>query len=150
MKQYYGYDQFVEDTHRLIDCVQEKQIDMILGIARGGLTLAHCMAEGLSLRKVETLRSELYDGEIKRQNIQIVEGCDLGEQKKVLVVDDIADSGETLAYVMEYLKKKYPNVTFMSATLFYKQSSCYEPDFWVHEADAWIEFFWEKDFGAKV
>lgn len=150
MKQYYGYEQFVQDTHQLINCVRESEIDMILGIARGGLTLAHCMAEGLALRKVETLRSELYDGDVKRKKINIVEGCHLSEQKNVLVVDDIADSGETLKYIMQYLTQKYPHATFLSATLFYKKSSCYEPDFWVNEADKWIEFFWEKDFDAKV
>jgi xanthine phosphoribosyltransferase len=64
----------------------------------------------------------------------------------VLVVDDIADSGETLAYIMSYLSENFPEITFQSVTLFYKKTSCYEPDFWINEADAWIEFFWEKDF----
>ncbi|MEO1937062.1 MAG: phosphoribosyltransferase family protein [Sulfurimonas sp.] len=66
--------------------------------------------------------------------------------KKVLVVDDIADSGETLAHVMEYFQNNYPEVEFQSATLFYKKSSVYEPTYWVQEANVWIDFFWERDF----
>jgi xanthine phosphoribosyltransferase len=30
--------------------------------------------------------------------------------------------------------------------LFYKKTAVIQPDFTVNEADAWIEFFWEKDF----
>lgn len=66
--------------------------------------------------------------------------------KKVLVVDDIADSGDTLEAVMEYLEKKYEDIEFVSCTLFYKKTSLYEPHFWINEADDWIDFFWERDF----
>jgi len=122
------------------------QAEVILGVARGGLTMAHGMAEGLELREVQTLRTELYDKTVKRSEITIYEKCSFDDFKRVLVVDDIADSGETLKGVMEYLAQKYPNIEFKSATLFYKPTSVYEPHFWVNEAKAWIDFFWERDF----
>ena len=65
---------------------------------------------------------------------------------RVLVVDDIADSGETLKIVMNDLTSKNSKIEFKSATLFYKKSSVYEPDFWINEANDWIDFFWERDF----
>ncbi|WP_152183649.1 phosphoribosyltransferase [Sulfurimonas indica] len=145
MKQYYGYANFRDDTRQLIERVKDFEAEAIVTIARGGYTLSHAMAEGLDIRDVQSIRTELYDKECKRETLSLFGSCDF-KVKKVLVVDDIADSGETLAYIMEYLQKNFSDVTFKSVTLFYKKTSIYEPDFWVNEANAWIEFFWEKDF----
>ena len=145
MKHYYAYKDFVKDTRELIQEVQTFQPEAILAIARGGYTLAHTMAEGLDVRDVQSIRTELYDKECKREGISLFGECSFNV-KRVLVVDDIADSGETLDFIMKYLKSTFPDMTFVSATLFYKKTSVYEPDYWINEANAWIEFFWEKDF----
>ncbi len=143
---YYAYENFKNDTNRLIKKVEEFKPQTIVGIARGGLTLAHCMAEGLDIREVQTLRTELYDSTCKRDELTIFDTCALNSVKRVLVVDDIADSGETFDAIMKHLKEKYSEVEFKSAALFYKKTSIYEPDFWVNEADEWIDFFWERDY----
>jgi xanthine phosphoribosyltransferase len=147
LKQYYSYENFKNDTNKLITEVKPFEADAILAIARGGLTLSHAMAEGLNIRNVQSIRTELYDNECKRSELSLFGKCVFHQHvKKVLVVDDIADSGETLAFIMKYLNKNFKGVAFKSSTLFYKKSSIYEPDFWINEANAWIEFFWEKDF----
>jgi len=147
MKQYYSYLAFSKDTRELIQAVKPFEADAILAIARGGLTLSHAVAEGLNIRNVQTIRTELYDGVAKRSELTLFGKCEFAEHiRKVLVLDDIADSGETLAFIMEYLKCSFPHIEFKSCTLFYKKTSTYEPDVWINEANAWIEFFWEKDF----
>ena len=147
MKQYYSYAAFSKDTRELIQEVKDFEADAILAIARGGLTLAHAMAEGLDVRDVQSIRTELYDGACKRSDLTLFGECVFEEKiRRVLVVDDIADSGETLAFIMEYLKRTFPLIEFKSCALFYKKTSVYEPDVWINEANAWIEFFWEKDF----
>ncbi len=146
MKVYYGYEAFKNDTNILKAQVAAFSPEVIVAIARGGLTLAHALAEGLGLRDVQSLRTELYDGSVRRSEIALFGSCDFREKQRVLVVDDIADSGETLKAVMEYLEQNYRGVEFQAATLFYKRSSSYEPHFWVNEAHTWIEFFWEADF----
>ena len=143
---YYSYDNFKDDTNSLISQVVNYEFDTIVAIARGGLILSHVMAEGLGIRKVETIRTELYDNTDKRDKITIFGKCDLVTSKRVLIVDDIADSGETLSSVIAYLKKDFLEVEFKSATLFYKTTSTVEPDFWINEAVEWIDFFWERDF----
>jgi len=145
-KVYYSYEDFTRDTRVLIQKQQSFAPEVIVGIARGGLTLAHAMAEGCNIRNVQTLRTELYDKSCKRENITLFGSCEFEEGARVLLVDDIADSGETLLCITEYLKKHFPTIDLRVATLFYKRSSLFEPDYWVNEADAWIEFFWEKDF----
>jgi len=146
LKQQYPYESFKKDTHSLLESTKSFDAEVIIGIARGGLSLAHALAEGLEIRDVQTLRTELYDGSFKREELTLFGECKLEGKQRVLVVDDIADSGETLRVVMHYLEKKFTDIEFKSATLFYKKTSSYEPHFWVNEAHNWIEFFWEVDF----
>lgn len=143
---YYSYENFKNDANSLIEKVRNSDFDGIVAIARGGLTLSHVMAEGLDIRRVQSVRTELYDKTSKRDSITIFAECDFKDVKKILVVDDIADSGDTLKAVMEHLKSNFKDIEFSSATLFYKKTSIYEPDFWINEADQWIDFFWERDF----
>lgn len=146
---YYPYDNFKTDTNKLLLEVKEFQPEVLIGIARGGLTLSHAIAEGLNIRNIQTLSTELYDTTKKRDALSIKGFCEFGDAKRVLVVDDIADSGETLKAIMEMLHTRHPKVEFKTATLFYKKTSVYEPDFWINEADDWIDFFWERDFKAN-
>lgn len=146
MKRYYSYENFQYDTNKLLKQVKTFEPEAIVCIARGGLSLAHTISEGLKLRDVQTLRTELYDGSCKRENISCFGSCSFKDKKRVLVLDDIADSGETLKKIMNYLEDEFNDIEFKSATLFYKKSSIYEPHFWINEATQWIDFFWEKDF----
>ena len=143
---YYAYENFKNDTNELIKKVKDFNPQTIVGIARGGMTLAHCMAEGLDIREVQTLRTEHYDETIKRDKLTIFDNCTFSDVKRILVVDDIADSGDTLVAIMKHLEDKYSDIEFKSATLFYKKTSVYEPHFWVNEANDWIDFFWESDY----
>lgn len=143
---YYSYENFKNDTQKLITEVKEFQPETIVAVARGGLTLAHAMAEGLDIRAVDCIRTELYDGDIKRETIRIFGECDLEGKTRVLVVDDIADSGDTLFAIMQKLTSENPEIVFKTATLFYKKSSVHQPDFSVNEALDWIDFFWDRDF----
>lgn len=145
---YYPYEEFKTDTLKLAQHVDNFAPEVIVAIARGGLSLAHALAQKLNIRNVQSLRCELYDDTTKRELLRIKGECDFDGQKKVLVVDDISDSGQTLKGVMEYLKTTHPQIEFYAATLFYKKTSVYEPDVWIREATEWIDFFWEGDFKA--
>lgn len=146
MKQYYSYEQFRHDTNTLKAMLQPYRYDSIVAISRGGLTLAHALSQGLGIRDVQSVRTELYDGEHKRQEISFFGNCCFDTHKRVLVVDDIADSGETLHVVMQRLQNDFSPITFESATLFFKKTSIYQPTFYINETTAWIDFFWEVDF----
>lgn len=143
---YYSYENFKNDTCKLLDEVRDFNPEVIVAVARGGLTLAHAMAEGLGIREVESIRTELYDNDKKRDTICIYGECNLLNKKRVLVVDDIADSGDTLDAIIQKLQSDNPNAAFKTATLFYKKTSIHQPDFTVNEALDWIDFFWDRDF----
>lgn len=144
-KLYYSYELFKEDTQKLVDSCRDYEPDILLAVARGGLTLAHLMAQALDMRNLYTLNSIHYEGELKLDTFNIFNIPDVSHAKKVLIIDDIVDSGETMQEIIKILNEKFPNVEFKLATLFYKKTAVLQPDYAVREANEWIDFFWEVD-----
>jgi xanthine phosphoribosyltransferase len=144
-KYYYDYNEFLEDVKHLHRQIRDFDPDTLLPIARGGLTLGHLLASAMDTRRLFPLNTIHYDGTQKLDTLQIFNVPDLSDARKVLILDDIADSGETLDAVRKHLEERYPNVTFKIATIFYKPDSLILPDYTVKEAPSWIDFFWEVD-----
>ena len=67
------------------------------------------------------------------------------QKKKVVLIDDIVDSGESMVEILKILKNKFPKCEFKIATIFYKKTALIQADFTIREATEWIEFFWEVD-----
>ncbi len=143
MMRYYSPKEFLEDTKKLSVMIKEYNPEVILPIARGGLTVAHYLSELLEIRDVFCINSIGYDGEKKLDNVKVYNIPSISN-KRVLVVDDIADSGDTLKAVLDSLMIKNPACQIKTATLFYKKTSVVKPDFTLHETTEWIEYFWNK------
>lgn len=143
---YYRYNEFVGDTKQLVQLTQDYKADALLAIARGGLTLGHAFAHATNSRHLYAINSILYEGDTRGENCEIFNVPDLSGASKVLLLDDIIDSGKTIKEVLAQLQTDYPNIEFKVAALFYKPTAVIQPDFAVKEATEWIEFFWEKDF----
>ena len=143
-KVYYPYQEFKEDLKTLIQKI-DQPFDAILGIARGGLSMAQMLGEYYDLREVYTINTIGYEDTQKLQSVEVFNIPDLKSSKQVLIVDDIVDSGDTLVEVLKILKEKYPNVTFLTGSLFYKKTAKITPTWYVKEAKGWIEFFWSED-----
>jgi len=118
--------------------------DTIVALARGGLIGAQLLGYALSIRHIELLRVVSYDGEAQRSAVSIEGGCDLSQSQRVLIVDDIVDSGETLKAVREYLLGAYPHLELKCAAPWFKSAAVAQPEFCVREATEWIEFFWDR------
>ena len=144
-KLYYSYELFKEDTQKVVDKCRDFEPEILLAVARGGLTLSHLMAQALNMRNLYTLNSIHYEGELKLDTFNIFNIPDVSHAKKVLIVDDIVDSGETMREILKVLREKFPIVEFKLATLFYKKTAVLQPDYTIREANQWIDFFWEID-----
>lgn len=144
-KYYYGYDEFKEDTQVLVNKCRDYKPDILLGVARGGLTLSHLMAQAMDMRNLFTLNSIHYDGELKLDTFNIFNIPDMSHAKRVLVIDDIVDSGESMREIFKVLREKFPETEFKLATIFYKPTAVIQADYTVKIADKWIDFFWEVD-----
>ena len=147
-KRYYAYEDFLDDTKRLTQKI-DWEFDTIISIARGGLTLAHLFGEYYNIREVYSINTIGYDDTNKLDSVKVFNIPDLVKANNILIVDDIVDSGDTMIEVLKVLRHQYPDVTFKVASLFYKKSAKIAPDWYVQEADCWIEFFWSVDLNRK-
>jgi hypothetical protein len=139
------------DYHRAIERLAAQvhasawSFDQIVCIARGGLRVGDVMSR-IFRRPLAIIFTQSYienagrvQGEITVSKHMAMMTPDLG--MRVLLVDDLVDSGVTLEVVKELLVKEHPNVREMrTAVLWYKASSKLVPDYYVeHLAEnPWI------------
>ena len=141
---FYSYDEFAVDAKKMAKQIKDEfDPEVILAVARGGLTLGHSLAVALENRNLFTLNSIHYEDRNKLVTIQIFNVPDLSKYTKILLVDDIIDSGESMVEIKRELLKRYPNLDIKIATVFYKEKALLLPEFKVKEAHDWVEFFWD-------
>lgn len=141
---FYSYDEFAVDAKRMAKQIKDEfDPEVILAVARGGLTLGHSLAVALENRNLFTLNSIHYEDTNKLDTIQIFNVPDLSKYTKILLIDDIIDSGESMVEIKRELLKRYPNLDIKIATVFYKEKALLLPEFKVKEAHDWVEFFWD-------
>ena len=141
---FYSYDEFAVDAKKMAKQIKDEfDPEVILAVARGGLTLGHSLAVALENRNLFTLNSIHYEDTNKLDTIQIFNVPDLTKYTKILLVDDIIDSGESMVEIKRELLKRYPNLDIKIATVFYKEKALLLPEFKVKEAHDWVEFFWD-------
>lgn len=141
---FYSYDEFVNDIKVMATQIKDEfSPDVIVAIARGGMTLGHSLAVALKNRNLFSLNSIHYDNTNKLDTIDVFNIPDLSKFSKILLVDDIIDSGESMVEIRRQLLKLYPHLNIKIATIYYKRTALLLPDFKVKEAHEWVEFFWD-------
>lgn len=120
--------------------------DTILCLARGGLRpgdlLSRIFRTPLAIMSTSSYRAE---GGTLRGHLDLARFITTprGELAgRVLVVDDLADTGHTLSAVLDLLRSRYPAIESMrSAVLWVKASSTFVPDYHVVRlrGDPWID-----------
>ncbi|HEU4973732.1 MAG TPA: phosphoribosyltransferase [Baekduia sp.] len=118
--------------------------DVILAIARGGLIVAAALAYALGVKNTFTMNVEFYTGVDERLPVPMIlppapELVDL-EDARILVADDVADTGATLALVREFCGTRVGEVR--SAALYEKPHSTVKCEYVWRRTDRWIEFPW--------
>ncbi|GAB3798513.1 phosphoribosyltransferase [Humibacter antri] len=118
--------------------------EVVVAIARGGLLPAGAVAYGLGVKSCGALNVEFYTGigEVLDAPTVLPPELDLEflAGRRVLLVDDVADSGRTLALAVELLRDQGAEVR--SATIYTKPGSIAMPDYSWRETGLWIDFPW--------
>ena len=118
--------------------------DIILAIARGGLFVAGSLGYALSVKNLYVMNVEYYTGVDERLDVPTtlppyLDKFDLTDSR-VLVADDVADTGHTLAHVRDFCVDVVGDVR--SAVLYEKPQSVIKCDYVWKRTDRWIEFPW--------
>ena len=127
--------------------------DLIVAIARGGMLPAGAISYALGVKANGAINVEFYTGVGKTMTEpEILEPyMDISslEGKRVLIVDDVADSGKTLKLIMDLIAKEglsmgsdTAKVDARSATIYLKPTSIIKPDYVFKQTDKWINFPW--------
>ena len=121
--------------------------NIILGIARGGLFVGGAIAYALDVKNTFTMNVEFYTGIDERLEMPMIlppvpDLIDLGEAR-VLIADDVADTGQTLVLVKEFLSGKVGEARV--AVLYEKPGSVVNCEYVWRRTDRWIDFPWSVD-----
>lgn len=121
--------------------------DLLVGIARGGLIPLGFLAseQNFNNRNTRTINLQSYTDEGKKTELHLTNPMRAEDFPgyTILIIDDIADSGESLEFAIETLKVLCPQAIIKTAVLFYKKDSKIKPDYFITETDKWIVFPWE-------
>ncbi len=124
--------------------------DLLIAISRGGFDPARIMSDQLDIRKLASLQIIYYTGlNTRREEPEVLFPLNAQvEGLKVLVIDDVSDSGNSLIVVKKYIEEKGAAQVKL-ATLHHKPWSKFRPDYYAEEVDQWIIYPWEPRESVK-
>ena len=130
----------------LLDLAQQIKKDeykpeVVVGVSRGGWPPARVMSDLLQNPNLANLRVEFYkDIGVRNKKPRITQPVTMEVVgKRVLVVDDVSDTGHSLRVAANHLRRK-PVKELRVCTIFMKPQSIYRPDYYSRTTRKWIIF----------
>lgn len=118
--------------------------DLVLSIARGGLGLGMGLGYALDVKNLSAVNVEFYTGVDERLEMPVMlpptpAAVDLAGLK-VLITDDVADTGRTLEIVRDFYADHVAEARM--AVIYEKPWTVVHPDYVWRHTEAWIDFPW--------
>ncbi|MCX8180742.1 MAG: phosphoribosyltransferase [Thermofilaceae archaeon] len=139
-----SWEEFFDDVLYLASKLEYNGYDVLVVIARGGLVVGRLLSDLLNVKRVTALTIEYYRGVEERGSEPKIVG-DLGlnvEGLKVLIVDDVADTGVTLKAAVEFLAEKGAE-SVETCSIYVKPWCSYKPKYFSKMIEGWIVFPYE-------
>ena len=141
-----SWDDLGEGSRDLAEMVHADgyEPDIILAIARGGLLVAGALSYALGVKNTFTMNVEFYTGIDERLDVPMIlppvpDLVDFSETR-VLIADDVADTGATLVLVKDFLAGRVSETR--CAVLYEKPRSTVHCEYVWRRTDRWIDFPW--------
>ena len=150
-KLWYDWREMRRDVNTLCREIVLDKFDpnVIVGLSRGGLTPGVMMSHWMK-KPFKTIKASLRD--FPEWENYLPRKTD----DRVLIVDDICDSGETFSRIREHINERKENgVDVRFATLWWNNECNFEPHYYVNEiakdsTKTWINFCWESWWNTPV
>ncbi len=152
-----GWERFYALSRRLAQRIRGSgyRLDAIVAIGRGGYVPGRVLSDFLGQPRFAGLGIEHYR-DIHREpqaRVGYPLAMDIRGQR-VLLVDDVTDSGDTFAVALEHLRRQGAPAEIRTAVLFHKRNCPYVPDYCAGVLNAWrwITYPWAvaEDVGSLV
>ncbi|MCA0146980.1 phosphoribosyltransferase [Blastococcus sp. LR1] len=143
------YEAFGTAARQLAEQVADDgfEPDLVLSIARGGLFLGGALGYALDVKNIFVMNVEFYTGVDQRLDLPVMlpptlDIVDL-TGSRVLVADDVADTGKTLELVRNFCAGYVADVR--TAVIYEKPQSLVRCDYVWRRTDLWIDFPWSAE-----
>jgi uncharacterized protein len=136
------YDMLLDQVQKIHR--QNSNPEILVGVGRGGAIPARILADLLETPNVASIQIEFYtDIAQTRAEPTLKQALTIPVYgKKVLLVDDIADSGKSLLFAKNHIQRMGAR-EIQTATLYLKPTSITVPDFYEKQTSNWVVFPWE-------
>src|SRR6266568_991247 len=142
-----SWDDIYSMMLRLARRVRESRFEpeVIVGVSRGGWPPARIMSDLLENQNLANMKVVFYKDIGVRNRAPVITQPVTSEVtgKRVLVVDDVADSGLSLREVSKHLKRKGAR-DIKVCTIYLKPKSVFTPNFYARKTTKWVIFPWER------
>ncbi len=118
--------------------------DLVVAVSRGGFPIARILCDQLEIQELACIQVRYYTEPGKtEEKPEVVHPLNANVKgKKVLISDDVSDTGHSLMAVREHISGRGA-LEIKIATIHYKPWSVLKPDFFVEETGEWIVYPWE-------
>jgi uncharacterized protein len=121
--------------------------DLVFAIARGGLFVAGALGYALDVKNLHVMNVEFYTGVDERLDMPVMlppvpEPVDLAGAR-VLIADDVADTGATLALVKNHCLAHVAEAR--CAVIYEKPTTTVNCEYVWRRTERWIDFPWSTD-----
>jgi len=138
-----SWEHFYQLTLELVEKVLKSGYapEVIIGVSRGGLVPLRIFSDEFEETEIGIIRVAFYE-DVKKtgREPRILQDVNVDVSgKRVLVVDDVADTGRSLEIVRRHIEEKGAREVRV-ATVYYKPWSTFKPDYYVKKTEKWIIF----------
>jgi hypothetical protein len=142
-----SWEQIYQMLLNLADKIRKTNFkpDIIVGVSRGGWAPGRVISDLLENPQIANVKAEFYKGvaETKGEPIITQPVSMPVKGKKVLIMDDVSDTGRSLLKVQSHLLEQGATDVKI-ATIYYKPWSATVPDYDEKKTERWIIFPWER------
>lgn len=144
-KIFLNWNDYFKLCDQLTEQIKDKGFTDIIAISRGGLIPAQYIAYKLNIKKIHSFGVSSYKG-TKQESFSIYQTIDenFQDKDKILIIDDIADSGKTLQFCLDFFSMKffYAGIVNIGALHYKPEKSIVKPDYYSQTVDNtdWIVY----------
>ena len=121
-----------------------EKFDLVVALAKGAWPMSRALVDYLAMSNLVSLGIRFYSGINQRlKEPEVYQDLPVKVKgKRILLFDDVADTGESLIFASDYLLEQGAALV-RTATLFFKERSAITPDYYASRTNAWIIFPFE-------
>ncbi|RLG84367.1 MAG: phosphoribosyltransferase [Thermoprotei archaeon] len=142
---YISWEKVIELCYKLANKIANSgyEPDAIVVVLRGGVLPALILSDYLGVEEFYAIRAKHWGigDEVYKEPAILWVGGDLSN-KRLLIVDEVVDTGKTLKRIVDEIKNRYRPIEIKTAVLHVKPTTTYLPDFYAEKINEWTWIFY--------